>query len=92
MWKHLVFPEKYFYKHSSEQFSRQVAWAIVMYTDSGQGTQEKQYFVQVFTFCILCRSRGDVGTAIFPLDILLQPLKVNRAISWRSMLNADANL
>ena len=61
-----------------EQFSRQAAWAIVMYNASGQETQEKQCFVQVFTFFILCRSRKDVGTASFPLEILLHALKSER--------------
>jgi hypothetical protein len=34
---------------------------------SGQGTsRETMFFVQVFTFFILCRSRGYVGTSSFP--------------------------
>jgi hypothetical protein len=49
-----------------------------MYNASGQETQEKQCFVQVFTFLMLCRSRKDVGTASFPLEILLYALKSER--------------
>ena len=44
VWKHLVFPWKYFYKHSSEQLSRQAAWDIVMYTPEAKELKEKRCF------------------------------------------------
>ena len=66
MWKHLVFPWKYFYKHSSEQLSRQAAWDIVMYTPEVKELKEKQCSCSSVHIFILCRSRGDVGTASFP--------------------------
>jgi hypothetical protein len=52
-----------------EQCRRQAKMTtIVMDNHSGQGTQEKQCFVQVFTFFILCRSiskvRLDVSTLL----------------------------
>ena len=51
MWKHLVFPWKYFYKNSNEQLSRQSVWDIVMYTPEAKELKEKQCScTQVFTF------------------------------------------
>ena len=55
MWKHLVFPWKYFYKHSSEQLSRQALWDIVMYTPEAKEHKKKRCLysgVHIFSYCV----------------------------------------
>ena len=74
MWKHIVFPWKYFYKHSSEQLSRQVVWDIVMYTPEAKELKEKQCSCsQVFTFSYYVEVGGMWEQLVFPRNTSTSP-------------------
>ena len=55
MWKHLVFPWKYFYKHSSEQLQQTGRMGYSDVHASGQGTQKETmslFRCSHFSYCV----------------------------------------
>ena len=80
MWKYLVFPQKYFYKHSSEQLSRQAAWATVMCKHQ-RPSSAIEIYQYISMFCFKCSHFSyyvEVGGMCEQLglpEMLLQTLK-----------------